>query len=121
MKKWLLVGVTLVASPFAHAEVPYEVQSHCASDAAEFFKKILPNFSDYESNYSATMNGCFILAKWSDEAGHSASLYDVGRYHLVGDLLMSDKNAKEFWCKFEGANCHSEAEWKTLIKPYLHE
>lgn len=166
LRNLLLVGVGVLAfATPALAEPPattaadvanYSVQKRCGDAAYTFFqhRKQLDaanrktdganpehETTDYENNYSAEKNGCFILithwdwsppqnvsAKDDPAATHSETdmsyfLYNVSTNHLIGWLAKTTSRAVVtpgvYLCEFEGVECKTEDEWWAKAAPYI--
>jgi len=130
-------------------KVQYELQERCGKDAADLFKADNPqpiyNSEDgqtvagYENHYSPELNQCFMLEtdtfigkKNGKPAGWvSYMLIDVNENKQYGNFLKLtiDSNGNlidptnydlvPIVCRVRDTFCHSEAQWKQLLKPYM--
>jgi hypothetical protein len=117
----------------------YDLSERCGQRAEEFFKANNPELPDYlyesegservysyENHYNRKMNICFIMIEGSyskqnssEDSKVSMSLYDVNQHKNIA--AFSGQNEKTQLCKVLSASCDSEAEWETLIEPYMKE
>ena len=80
---------------------------------------------NYENHFSSRLNKCFFLeilvvienGKWSKHI----RLSDLNENKEYGSYSNSDKNPKYVWCIVRNSRCSSEAEFQTLIKPYMED
>lgn len=123
-----LVG-PLCAQP---AKVIYELQERCGRRAAEIFAKEFGQnitnteggqvIANYENHYNTRLNKCFIF-ETSDTLMH-----ENGKSTSIKVLIVADVNANKIYanfdpmqCDVQGQTCHSEQEWRALIKPLMEE
>jgi hypothetical protein len=127
----LIFGVLLLGMLAAEAqpdEVAYELQERCGKRAAEVHARHFPDAADpsqaydYQNHYNTRLNKCFIVESntlhWNED--HSQT--------EIKTILLSDVNENKVYGKFDpitcevtGKTCHSQQEWRELIKPYTEE
>jgi hypothetical protein len=113
-------------------KVIYELKERCGRQAAETFKKEWSSnivntkngqiIAGFENHYSPRFNKCFyLLTATSYEPGkkpyRSLSLFDL---HDNKEYATFDDGAV-LQCEVREYFCHSEAEWRRLIKPYMED
>ena len=121
----------------------YELHEHCGQLAKTYFKK---NFDDdvnggfadtedgwtitnFQNHYNPTLNKCFFIGKRYDFIRHTLtgslniSLVDLNENREFGRFILSNpvNNKSPSACNVAGKTCHSEADWKDLIKPYMED
>lgn len=142
---FLVLFFTVVTVSSVNAQSTLALQEKCATGAKKFFfeggNKFLQKTegglwaNNYQSHYSKNLDKCFILfitsywPKHGDNAEDEPvlwfeNLYDVFEGKSYGSFFRTQyKNfnwpVKE--CIVRDKICHSEAEFKTLIKPYMEE
>lgn len=91
-------------------------QESCNKRCDEYFKKsYLPGYS-YRSHFNSRLNKCFLLME--DAAKASKDLYDVDESHHLG-MFFRDRDG--IYCNLLDAECKSEKEWNSLVKPYMED
>jgi hypothetical protein len=116
----------------------YEPQVRCGKQAADAYAKdYVPvqntnegqRLMDYENHYSSQLNKCFFLEKLTFvEKGKFAKqlkLFDLNENKEYGTCfdyyLDADRVPRFISCHVRDAQCSSEKEFRTLIKPYMED
>ncbi len=138
----LLVIALLLGSHFANAQSSLSLQEKCSGAAKKYFLEEYPHSFEtdkdgtlwaynYQCHYSRKLDKCFILfitssyPKDKDEPVlFFEDVYDVFERKPHGSFLRTQyKNFN--WpvkdCSVGDNICHSEGEFKALIKPYMEE
>src|SRR5262245_45538612 len=125
----LLGIVALILATTATTAKPdmtlYQLQKNCEQTAAETFRRESGNDEDrdyYRAHYNANLNICFYV-----EALTSFTPKGINRWVYLSDLQTNriyggfhrSTNIGLFYCNLENKECHSEAEWDELLKPYM--
>ncbi len=116
----------------------YELQQRCGKAAAASFKDDNPDgtvsntkdgqaIADYENHYNVALNKCFELNTitsyhlQSDPkfSSTTVTLFDVNEHKDYGSFYIRSIDAAPFMCKVLETFCHSEDEWKALIKAFM--
>jgi hypothetical protein len=138
----MVLGVG-AAAPEVSAEpnkILYELQERCAKTAAAKFARDHPegpesNTKDtftirkYENHYDAASNKCFSkdttrILKYASKSdpGYTITLmtlFDVNENKQYGYFWGESYNDLPHKCEVKDKPCHSEDEWRELIKPYM--
>ena len=135
---WVIaIAFVLLGASAANAEPnkdAYELQVRCGKQSADAFAKDyvpVENTKDgqrtanYENHFSLRLNKCFFLeisvfienGKWS----RLLRLFDLNENKEYGSYWHSDKAPQFVNCNVQDARCSSEAEFRTLIKPYMED
>lgn len=105
----------------------YELQERCGKRAAEMFDRDNPKedrkgLEDFENHYSVRLNKCFIL-----EMNTSYSRVE-GKTEKIIILNLIDVNDNKSYgsfsplnCEIQAKVCHSEQEFRALIRPFLED
>jgi hypothetical protein len=121
----LNIAPTIVAAQ--PDKVAYELQERCGKRAAEIFAHDYPSqppngIANYENHYNSRLNKCFML-----ETSTQPVTAD-GKREVVKIDILADVNENKVYAEFDpiscdvnGRTCHSEEEWKMLIKPFMEE
>jgi hypothetical protein len=124
----------LFVMPAARAEphkALYELQERCGRLAAMTFQREWgrnagQTLATYENHYSPRLNKCFyleirtILPRSANESNiKHLTLYDLNENKEYGHFI--DAQPVGAACEVRGKTCNSEAEWRTLAKPFLDE
>jgi hypothetical protein len=128
-----LVNGCLPAHSQSRTEI-YDLQERCAKSAAEMFEKDFPKDSrqgsvSYENNYNVRLNKCFML----DESTTTRS--DQGKMYRTKSLMLVDVNGNKLsgsvsstngvldgtYCELQERKCHSEHEFRTLVRPFMED
>jgi hypothetical protein len=119
-------------------KVEYELRERCGKRAAEVFKSEyteVTNTKDgqtlwnYRNHYSATVNKCFFLEMSTIYATNANPKYIAQMYRLwdindnkqYGSFYQRSDANKPMDCEVLGKGCSSEAEWESLIAPYMED
>jgi hypothetical protein len=132
-------------SRFTTPAVPYETQSQCSKDAAAYVARQTKDWGDspsfmtriveYENNYSAAKQGCYILFKVTTdmtshnrENGYSLtvdrneSLVDLGTNRQVGGLYLKSHswNLGKIYEHEQDSGCDVAGENLTIVPDEAH-
>lgn len=131
----VLCQVSLVHAASSREE--YELQERCAMRAEAWFKKTWGEgitetkngrgVATYRNHYNGTLNKCFVLLNYQnlpykDPSLHGStqiSLLDVNEGKFYGSMSMVDEVRAPKTCNVNLKRCKSEAEWESLIAPYM--
>jgi hypothetical protein len=117
--------VTSVAYSQTRKDV-YELQGRCGKSAAETFEKDFPKedrkgLETYENHYNVRLNKCFILEE--------NTLMTPGKGNKVYKeklLTLADVQDNKIYGSFSSLNCdvqetkcHSEQEFRALVRSYM--
>src|ERR1700730_7086119 len=110
-----------------------ELQERCGRQDKETFKKEwganvvnsenLQMTAIYENHYSPRLNKCFYLeisTSYERKSNKATSLKSLRLF----DLNENKEYAtfiEGLTCDVRGKQCHSEAEWRELVKPYMDD
>jgi hypothetical protein len=138
--------LALAAVPTTQAEpdkVQYELQERCGKRAAEMFKSDYPtgreagtatvNTEDatdiitYENHYSVALNKCFYLQIRTTNKKKSPistttimNLLYINENKQYGTFLgIPDRPPVQ--CEVQRKVCHSQSEWRELLRLYMEE
>jgi hypothetical protein len=129
---WLLffcvVEITCVHAQ--SAKETYDLQERCGKRAAEIYQKDFGQnvtsdtsstvIANYENHYNLRLNKCFMLedsmtyTKDAKEGIKILTLADINENKIYGSFDPME-------CTVQERSCHSEQEWRALIKPYMEE
>jgi hypothetical protein len=124
----ILMLLTSVAA--ASTKEQYDLQERCGKQAAELFNKDhgeAPGAS-FENHYSIALNKCFIVEQFLVVNGSSPSGYVIEFASDINDHKAFASFSGRFGfgnsdtptvCQVNEKSCHSEAEWRELLKPYM--
>jgi hypothetical protein len=138
--------MALATVPAAQAEPnkeQYELQERCGQQAAELFKADHPtgreagtatvntedstNIVTYEDHYSAALNKCFYLqitTSFKKKPPISSitimNLFDINENKQYGTFYGA-QGRPPMQCEVQKKLCHSEDEWRELLKPYMEQ
>lgn len=129
-----LVGLLASISAFAQtAKEKYELQERCGRRAAEVFKQDFGQnitttgsgaqvIANYENHYNGRLNRCLIFED------STTYLWDNGKHIVTRVLVIADVNENKalanfdpLKCKVQDKECHSEGEWRAMVKPLMEE
>ncbi len=102
------------------------LQENCGKLAAETFRRepADENRVDYRAHYHFRLNKCFYEETYISltPAGTNMWVYlsDLQDNRIYGGFHMST-NIGLFYCNLLDKECHSEAEWNGLVKPYMED
>jgi hypothetical protein len=109
-------------------KLAYELQERCAKSSAEMFARDFKDATqsgitaDYENHYNSHSNKCFSVER------STQYLKDNGKPVIIKIFVLIDVNENKVYgsfdplqCKVANVACHSEEEWKSLIRPYMEE
>jgi hypothetical protein len=118
----------------------YELQERCGKRAAEIFRQEFgdedtsisntetgESITTYNNHYSATLNKCFFLEivtnisykSTPEDTSTMMTLFDLNDHKEYGDYFKSSLDSNPATCNVKNAVCHSESEWRELLKPYM--
>jgi hypothetical protein len=128
----LLMAGTAQAQP---NKEQYELQERCGKRAAEVFAKDWPSgvsntasgqtIGNYENHYNSRLNKCIYLEiSNAFQRGKSPSrlmrLFDINENREIATYSKSEGDAFII-CVVQDKGCQTEAEWRTLIKPFMED
>ena len=133
----ILAATVAVADP---NKEQYELQERCGRAAALAFKTDNPDgtisntdegqsIASYQNHYNAKLNKCFVLYTTTmlnykatpKYTATSMTLFDVNENKEYGTWFGRADRDGAIICNFQDNHCHSEKEWKELIKPYMSD
>ena len=135
-----VLAVTIVCASGAsvHAAHPepnkvlYELQKRCGKEASNKFKKEMGRnitrigqgkvIANYENHYNERLSRCFYLLEitTTETGGTSLRLFDLHENRDLGIFLGFDGSAPTE-CQVGDNLCHTEQEWRSLVKPFMEE
>ena len=141
MKKFALaLFFTIIIISGANAQSTLALQEKCAEGAKKFFFEFKGQYRsdsdlylDYTSHYNKNLDRCLIyisvstLTKGGKEENLGLYLFDVfeagtqSKSLAYGRFQKFPDRTKIPICKVGDKICHSEAEFKALIKPYMEK
>ena len=118
-------------------KVLYELQERCGKQASDIFKKeIDANVTDtsqgkmianYENHYNARLNKCFylqtatIISRGKDHTmSKSLQLFDLHENREIATYFDFD-GKRVMQCEVGNNSCHTEQEWRALVKSFMEE
>jgi hypothetical protein len=128
----LLVGTASFAQP---NKEQYELQKRCDKQAAEVFAKRWGSgvknsvagqtIANYENDYNSRLNKCIYLeiANTYNRGLPSfmwMKLIDLNENREIAVYSKGEGVASAF-CLVQAKWCQTEAEWRTLIKPFMED
>jgi hypothetical protein len=148
MRKLLLLSVFFIgiflslcdcSNAAADKEEDYELQGRCGKSAAAFFANCFgagnkyddfgQTINTYTNHYNKKLNKCFILVdgvtfpndKKKYHMSRGRTLFDVIENKYYGFFGTGGSEDSQPPCEMLNKECHSEAEWDALVKPYMEE
>jgi hypothetical protein len=104
---------------------PYQL--NCEKLAAETFRRETADFEDrvdYRAHYNAHLNNCFYAETYIARTPVGINIWvylsDLQQNRIYGGFHRST-NIGLFYCSLQDKECHSEAEWNELVKPYMED
>jgi hypothetical protein len=121
----------------------YELQERCGKRAAQVWEKDYganvintkdgPIIINYENHYNARLNKCFFLeisVSYEQRNNRTTTtnswrLYDLNDNKKYGEFMSGlDNSPFPFLCEIQTSSgsrytCHSENEWRVLLKQYM--
>ena len=123
-------GILTLTSTMAAAEpniTPYQQQESCEKLAPAIFHRETADDEDrfdYWAHYNARLNKCFYAETYvfHTPVGNNVWVYlsDLQANRIYGGFHRS-ASIGLFYCNLEDKECHSEAEWNALVKPYMED
>jgi len=105
----------------------YQLQQNCVKLALATFNRETGNDEDrvdYRAHYNARLNKCFYAETYISPTPRGINkwvyLSDLQENRIYGGFHKST-NIGLFYCNLEDKECHSEAEWTELVKPYMED
>jgi hypothetical protein len=99
----------------------------CEKLAAETFRRETADFEDrvdYRAHYNAHLNNCFYAETYIARTPVGINIWvylsDLQQNRIYGGFHRST-NIGLFYCSLQDKECHSEAEWNELVKPYMED
>jgi hypothetical protein len=124
------------AKPLTAKEL-YELKERCGKTCAQWFKEEFCKegiYSDktgsgtrsYTSHYNVKLNKCFVLVEdrvYSKPQSTLKTLFDINENKRYGDYfrMIVENHVPALDCSVLEKRCKSEAEWDSLVKPYMEE
>lgn len=105
----------------------YELQERCGKRAEQIFEKDFPadarkGSEGFENHYNVRLNRCFMLEE------NTIISTDQGKTYSTKLLTLIDINDNKIYGSFSPLNCdvretkcHSELEFRALIRPLMEE
>jgi hypothetical protein len=124
----ILLTALLVTSAAAQSQSRkeiYELQEQCGKSAAEMFDRDFPKedrkgFVTFENHYNVRLNKCFMLEE------NTLTTRDQGKTYREKLLTLADVQDNKLYGSFSSLNCdvqetkcHSEQEFRALVRPYM--
>ena len=108
------------------AKEKYDLQTQCARQAAEVFKKESNSEAmNYEDHYNSRLNKCFYIEITNGYNEHlEASVKDMMLYDLNENRVLASyhrRGNRVDLCVVEQKQCRTEEEWRALIKPFMED
>jgi hypothetical protein len=123
-------GIIMLTATMAVAEpnvTLYQLQKNCEKLAAETFRRERANDEDrvdYRAHYNTRLNKCFYAETYISPTPVGINMWvylsDLQDNRIYGGFHRSS-NIGLFYCTLQGQECHSEAEWKELVNPYMED
>jgi hypothetical protein len=118
----MLTAMMAAAEPIATV---YQLQNNCEKLATKAFRRDAAGNQErvaYQAHYNARLNKCFYA-----EIYLSATPVGINKWVYLFDLQVNriyggfhrSTNIGLFYCTLQDKECHSEAEWNELVKPYM--
>jgi hypothetical protein len=129
----LLFGTVAHAQP---NKEQYELQERCGKRAAEVFARDWPSGvsntasgqtrANYENHYNSRLNKCIYLEisnsfQRGEPPFRLMRLFDLNENREIATYMKSEGDAFAFLCSVQDKGCRTEAEWRTLIKPFMED
>jgi hypothetical protein len=117
----------------------YELMERCGKRAEEAFRREYgngisntetgQNITAFQNHYSATLNKCFFLEivtsvnykETPKSISTTMTLLDLNDHKEYGEYFKRTQDAIPFICAVQDKVCHSETEWRELLKPYMED
>ena len=120
----MLTATMAAAEPNVTLE---QLKQSCEKTAAQAFRReTAPDEDqvDYRAHYNARLNKCLYT-----ETYISITTVGINTWVYLSDLQVNriyggfhkSTNIGLFYCNLEDKECHSEAEWNELVKPYIED
>jgi hypothetical protein len=121
-------GILMLTARMAAAEPNITLyQLNCEKLAAETFRRETADFEDrvdYRAHYNARLRKCLYAETYISPTPVGINIW-VYLSDLQGDRIYGgfhrSTNIGLFYCNIEDKECHSEAEWDELVKPYMED
>jgi hypothetical protein len=115
--------ITIVGCNFQNlTKEQYELQDKCEKQCEIWSKSYQQKYPGdkftYKDHYNKRLNKCFILVKYSKS--QLKSLRNINENKIYGSFF-SKQDSKTVICNVLEKKCNSEAEWDSLVKPYIEE
>ena len=123
-----VIGAVGTASYAQPNKEQYELQ--CGKWAAEVFAKEWDSgisntaSGNYENHYNSRLNKCIYLEisnsfQRGEPPFRLMRLFDLNENREIATYMKSEGDAFAFLCSVQDKGCRTEAEWRTLIKPFM--
>jgi len=106
---------------------PSELQKNCEKLAAQTFNRETADDEDrvdYRAHYTARLKKCLYAETYISPTPVGINMWvylsDLEENRIYGGFHRST-NIGFFYCNLEDKECHSEAEWNELVKPYMED
>lgn len=123
-------GILMLTATMAAGEpnvTPYQLQANCEKLAAETFDRETVDDGDrvdYRAHYNTRLKKCLYAETYisSTPVGINTWVYlsDLTKNQIYGGFHRST-NIGLFYCSLEDKQCHTEAGWNALVKPYMED
>ena len=114
----------MLTATTAAADALHQLQENCEKLATETFRRepADENRVDYRAHHNIRLNKCFYEETYISltPVGTNMWVYlsDLQDNRIYGGFHVST-NIGLFYCNLLDKECHSEAEWNGLVKPYM--
>jgi hypothetical protein len=105
----------------------YQLQANCDRLAAETFRREMAyddDRVDYRAHYNARLNKCFYAETYISRTHGGTNIWvylsDLQENRIYGGFHESTDFGM-FYCDVHGTECHSDAEWSQLVRPYMED
>ena len=139
-RRTTVLATLLLVAGIAHAQPnkeQYELQERrCGKQAAEVFAKRWgsgvknsvagQSVANYENHYNSRLNKCIYLEisnsfQRGEPPFRLMRLFDLNENREIATYMKSEGDAFAFLCSVQDKGCRTEAEWRTLIKPFMED
>jgi hypothetical protein len=132
MRHTLIVLLPLIIFGISYAgssKDEYELSARCSNSSVEFVKEKYNDWAgavtDYTSHYNRKLNKCFVLATFvygGMRIGEiDRAMWDINENKRYGQFVPMIDHSRPLVCEILGRRCDSEAEWDSLVRPYMEE
>lgn len=129
-----VMQLMVISASYAEvSKVEYELQERCGKRTEEWFRSEWGTgitgqaFASYRNHFNANLNKCLILITYQDFGNNLKkqrtstliTLFDINESKEYGNFFMFDDQVSPSTCRVGSRTCASEAEWKSLVAPYM--